>query len=247
MCTAKASRPEMREDRDILILDLGNSENLFDEEMLTRVNELLDEVEQYPTPRALVTVGSGRHWCNGTNLRWLLETPEEQVQAFTAEIMQLYARFLALPVISVAALQGHAFANGVILALSHDFRVMRSGKIYVCLPNANVGYFLTRGEAAVLQAKLPPSTALEMIITGRRYQAPAAAAAGLIDNICFDEAILESAEVLAQPSQPKHQQVIGYGKRLLYQQAIETLRGPHSTTYVPQGMDWGSDAGAVAL
>ena len=40
----------------------------------------------------------------------------------------LLARVLSLPVITVAALQGHAFAAGAMLSLAHDFRVMRAGR-----------------------------------------------------------------------------------------------------------------------
>ena len=43
-------------------------------------------------------------------------------------VQELFARVLSLPVITVAALQGHTFAAGAMLSLAQDFRVMRADR-----------------------------------------------------------------------------------------------------------------------
>ena len=41
--------------------------------------------------------------------------------------------FLCLPIPTVALINGHAFAGGCLLALAHDYRIMRSDRGYMCM------------------------------------------------------------------------------------------------------------------
>ncbi|CAM5313265.1 Carnitinyl-CoA dehydratase OS=Tsukamurella paurometabola OX=2061 GN=caiD_2 PE=4 SV=1 [Tsukamurella paurometabola] len=51
---------------------------------------------------------------------------------------ELFARLLSLPLVTVAALQGRAFAAGAMFSFAHDFRVMRADRGYWCLPEADI-------------------------------------------------------------------------------------------------------------
>ena len=56
---------------------------------------------------------------------------------------------------TVAALPGHAFAGGFMLALACDYRVMNNRRGYCCLNEAEIGLPLTIGMTALVMAKLP--------------------------------------------------------------------------------------------
>ena len=45
---------------------------------------------------------------------------------------------LIFPVPTIAALNGHAFAAGMMLALAHDYRVMRDDRGFLCLPEVDL-------------------------------------------------------------------------------------------------------------
>ena len=61
---------------------------------------------------------------------------------------------------TVAALQGHTFAGGAMLALAHDQRVMRADRGYFCLPEVDINIPFTVGMSALigLACRSPPST-----------------------------------------------------------------------------------------
>src|SRR5947209_2316610 len=109
----------------VFVLDLGDTENRFSPEWLAAVDAALDEVEGADGPRALVTAATGKFFSNGLDLDWLAAHPDRRA-GYVHDVQALLARLLALPLYCVAALQGHTFAAGAMLALTHDQRVMRA-------------------------------------------------------------------------------------------------------------------------
>jgi Enoyl-CoA hydratase/isomerase len=59
--------------------------------------------------RAIITVADGRFWSFGLDLDSMAEHPDE-IQVHLLALHELCARLLELPIVSVAAIQGHAFA-----------------------------------------------------------------------------------------------------------------------------------------
>ena len=114
----------LRRDGDVFLLDLGDGENRFHPDWVSSVEAALDEVEGTEGPRALVTCATGKYWSNGLDLEWLFSHPDD-AGAFVSRVHRLFARVLTLPVPTVAAVQGHCFAAGAMLALAHDWTVMR--------------------------------------------------------------------------------------------------------------------------
>src|SRR4051794_25049164 len=125
--------PTLDRHGDVFVLDLGDGENMIEPEMVTEVNRLVDEVERSPEPRALVTCGRGKCYSTGLDLGWMA-AHQDGIQSLATSMHELFARLLELPVPTVAALNGHAFAGGAMLALAHDYRVMREDRGYFCLP-----------------------------------------------------------------------------------------------------------------
>jgi Delta3-Delta2-enoyl-CoA isomerase len=120
--------PTLDRSDDVFLLDLGDSENRFHPDWLASVDAALDEVEQAEGPRALVTVATGKFFSNGLDLDWLL-AHADQHEDYVVTVHALLARMLALPMVTVAALQGHTYAAGAMLSLAHDFRVMRAAAL----------------------------------------------------------------------------------------------------------------------
>ena len=152
-------------------------------------------VEASPGPAALVTTGTGKFYSNGFALEQIIE--DGTIGEVIPAALRLFARFLRLPVYSVAALNGHAFAAGAMLAMTHDARVMRADRGYWCLPEADMGVPLAPGMTALIAAKLPIATAHQAIMTAHRWGGDDAVTAGIVDEAVAEDQVLARAVELA--------------------------------------------------
>ncbi|MGX1490885.1 enoyl-CoA hydratase/carnithine racemase [Streptomyces tendae] len=173
--------PSLDRQENVFVLDLGDGENRFHPDWIAAFGAALDEVEKADGPRALVTAATGKFWSNGLDLEWLTAHADDY-HDYVVSVHQLFARVLSLPLVTVAALQGHTFAAGAMLSLAHDFRVMRADRGYWCLPEADINIPFTPGMSALIQSRLTPRTAHEAMITARRYGGADAASAGIVDR-----------------------------------------------------------------
>ncbi|MEV8099007.1 enoyl-CoA hydratase-related protein [Kitasatospora sp. NPDC085879] len=215
--------PALDRQDDVFVLDLGDTENRFHPDWVASVNTLLDEVEKTEGPRALVTVATGKFWSNGLDLDWLFANTDRALE-YVSSVQELLARMLTLPVVTVAALQGHTFAAGAMLSLAHDFRVMRDDRGYWCLPEAEINIPFTAGMSALLQARLAPQTAHEAMVTARRYGGRDALAAGIVDRTAGEDAVRRTAIELAAGHAAKAGPTVGTIKTRMYGPALSALR-----------------------
>lgn len=217
--------PTLDRDGDVFVLDLGSDENRFNPPWVRGVIGLLDEVVAADGPRALVTTATGKFWSNGLDLDWMGSQPE-QAGPFVDEVHGLFARALSLPVPTVAACQGHVFAAGAMLALAHDFRVMRADRGYFCLPEVDISIPFTPGMGALIQARLAPQTAHEAMTTGRRYGGPDAVVAGIVQDAVAESEVLAAAVERARPLATKAGPTLGAIKEQMYAGPLALLRAP---------------------
>ena len=130
----------------------------------------LDDVEASRGPAALVTTGSGKFFSNGLDLERLIA--EDTMAVVIPRVLHLFARLLRLPVYSVAAINGHAYAAGAMMAMAHDARVMRVDRGWWCLPEVDMGVWLAPGMSDLVAAKLPAATAHEAAEQARQFGTP---------------------------------------------------------------------------
>ena len=160
----------------VFVLTMNAGENRFNRGFVDALNGALDEVERSSGPAALVTVGgSEKFYSNGLDLAWIgSDEGRDSAATFVQEVITLLARFLAFPIPSVAAMNGHAFAAGGMMALAHDFRVMRADRGFFCLPEVDINVPLAPGMTALIQEKLSAESSRRRCLTGARLGGPQA-------------------------------------------------------------------------
>lgn len=196
-------------------LNLGDDENRFSPELIADVQAALTEVSESGEPVALQVTASGKFFSNGLDLEWLLANPNE-LQPYVTRVHEILRRVLTLPVPTVCAINGHCFAAGAMLALACDFRVMRTGRGYFCLPEVDINIPFTAGMSALIQSKLSPRTALDAMTTGKRFDAQAALDAGIVDRICAIDDLADVAHSMVSRLAGKDRGTLGAIKSTMF-------------------------------
>jgi len=213
--------PTLNWDDKIAVLDLGEDENRFSPEFLDAINAQLDELEGGGA-QGLVTTARNKFYTNGLDLDWLTAHPE-QMQSYVARVQALLARVLTLPMPTAAAVTGHAFGAGAMLAMAHDVRVMRADRGFFCFPEVDIRIPFTDGMAALIQAKLTPRAAVASMTTGRRFGGVEAAELGIVDATTGEGAVTAAAAELLRPLTGKDPGTLGAIKRTMFRAAAEAL------------------------
>ena len=205
------------------VLHLGEDENRFTHDWLSSFEKALDQVVESPAP--LVTVAEGKFYSNGLDLEWVMANLNE-LQTYTRRVEALLARVLTLPVPTVAAVSGHAFGAGAMLATGHDWRVMRANRGYFCFPEVDINIPFTPGMAALIQAKLNPHTAITAMTTGHRFTGTTALEAGLVDDVADESDLLTTAIAKVSSLAGKDPKTLGAIKATMFATAVERLTPP---------------------
>ncbi|RHZ71426.1 hypothetical protein Glove_258g38 [Diversispora epigaea] len=211
----------------LFILTMKNGENRFTTTFVNALFLALDNIEQIREaedgePAALITIGEGKFFSNGLDLEHALSTPG----FFDDYYLKLLVRILTFPIPTVAALNGHSFAGGCMLALAHDYRVMRSDKGYICMNEVDIPSPLHPGMAAIVRIKMLPKTYRNCVLQGHKFTAQEALENQLVDIIVEGEKeVLSEAKKLGNKwaGKAKAGAIYGLLKKEMYIEGVNNL------------------------
>ena len=224
--------PYLERDGNVFVLALGtegqtDSENRFGHEWIEQIHEHLDTVQASTGPAALVTTATGKFFSNGLDTDWLFANLD-RMYGYLDLVHGVFSRILAFPVPTVAAVNGHAFGAGAMLALAHDFRVMRADRGFWCLPEIHLGMPFTVGMNALVTGRLTNQVAVTAMTTGRRYPGPDALAAGIVDDTAAADALRAAATARAAELADNRNPSLPVIKRALHAAALTGLAEPNT-------------------
>ncbi|RKP19805.1 ClpP/crotonase [Rozella allomycis CSF55] len=220
-------RLEKRE--EIFILHLCNSDNRFNRISAKAWNDALDLVEEHSSknPRtALITINeNGKIFSNGLDLFSLIETNDS---TFIGEqYLPLLYRVLVFPVPTIAVIRGHAFAGGCLIALAHDYRIMKKDRGFMCMNEVELPSPLSLLMSSVIRLKFNGTKEWrECALRAKRYNAEEGVRHGIVDIATSDDDVLKEAIKMAKALMDlaeKSGKVYGLLKQSLYYEAREAL------------------------
>jgi enoyl-CoA hydratase/carnithine racemase len=229
------------------VLHLRAGENRFNPDSLDAITAALDAVEADAEAGALVITGEGKFFSNGLDLAWMTEAPAGAPEDVVRRVHALLGRVLGFPAVTVAAINGHAFAAGAMLALACDLRVMRADRGFLCLPEVDLGLPFTPGMTALLQARMTPAVATAAMVLGRRFGGEDALAAGLVDAVAPETEVVSAAVALAEPAAAKPREAVRMIKQGLHADTLRALTegaGRGDTDGLLSGVDTRASASA---
>jgi enoyl-CoA hydratase/carnithine racemase len=144
---------------------------------------------------AVVITGQGSAFCAGGDLK-AMPADADTGLAFITEILAFFAAVRDCPVPTIAAVNGPAMGGGAELVLACDLAVAAERASFG-FPETGIG-MVAPFAAMTLPALVPRPLAKELALTGRILAAEEAARLGLVNQVCPDDRLLDTALALAQ-------------------------------------------------
>lgn len=167
---------EVTVDDSVAIITMNSDENRFNPTFLKGFLKVLDQVEKESHVRTVVIRSAHEKiFSNGIDLEWLVPVIQKNdlkaAKKFFYQLNEVFKRLLTYPMITIAAINGHAFAGGAIISCAFDFRFMRSDRGFFCFPEVDLGIPFLPGMNALLKKAIPMYKVEEMQYTGSRLTA----------------------------------------------------------------------------
>ncbi len=110
---------------------------------------------------------------------------------FIETMMALFRKITLYPMITIAAITGHAFAGGAIMCCYFDFRFMRSDRGFMCFPEVDLGIPFLPGMMTAMGKAIPRYKLDEMVLTGKRLTAQECEDHHIITKACHIDQLMD--------------------------------------------------------
>ncbi len=174
--------------------------NAIDETLLADLGAALDAAAADDAVRAVVLTGAGAFFSGGFDFA----TPRREDQvAFDlyAQYRDTHRKLLVLPKPTIAMMNGHAIAGGLVLVLACDVRLGVEGAYRIGLTEVAVGASFPRAAFEIVRLRLSHAAASELILEAGLHTASEAVRLGVVHTLCpadaFEQTLLERARGLA--------------------------------------------------
>ena len=212
----------------VALITMNNAENRQDLAFSEAMLVALRQAEADKNVRALVITSSDeKNWSQGVDLAFLNKALQsgnhDEIKVFMHNMNAVFTKLLSLPFPVIAAINGHAFGNGAMLACACDFRFMRADRGYFCFPEVDINIPFLPGMIAFVKKAIPYPLLNDLKLTGRRATADELAARHAISAACPDaQATLEAAMAFAETFQ-KARGIFGEHKLRLHRHIFDVM------------------------
>jgi enoyl-CoA hydratase len=171
--------------------------NAIDLDICQAMDAAFDEV-MAGGPAAIVLTGTGRFFCAGLDLKIVPTYDRATQRTMLLAINRMVTKLYACPVPVVGAVNGHAIAGGMILALTPDYRVGPTGPALFGLTEARAGIPFPAAPMIVLRAELAPEHVRTVTLQARNFGPEEARAKGVLDELSPPDRVLARALEIAR-------------------------------------------------
>lgn len=185
---------ERREGVIWLVLDRAPV-NALDTAFCHELADNLDALAADSDGGPVVLTGAGTTFCAGVDLKTVVRYgPSEQDDMLRA-LNRVFLAAYGFPRPLIGAINGHAIAGGLILALTCDMRLGVGGMFGLAEVRVGIPYPVAAIEIA--KAELGPH-ARSFVLFGQPVSAERACAMSVLDRLCAPGALLEQASIAAR-------------------------------------------------
>ncbi len=166
--------------------------NAMDLELVTHLIESLEQLRDDTQIDGVILAGNPRVFSAGIDLKRLVSEGPDYLEAFLPKLTQLFVRALEFPKPLITAITGHAVAGGCVLACTGDYRIL-ADRARIGVPELRVGVPFPAAGLEIMRGAATPGCFRKMINSGATFSGDEALSAGLADQVCPSETVLDDA------------------------------------------------------
>jgi len=172
--------------------------NAMDSAMLEGLAALFDRLAGDPVVRAAVLIGEGKAFSAGLDLKLLPNLDIAEQRRLIAAMNEGFGTLYAWPKPLVTAINGHAIAGGMVVALCGDWRIVADVPLKASLAEVRVGVPYPVSALDIARSELAPTAARRLILFGEELDAAATVALSVFDECVPPDALLAQAIARAE-------------------------------------------------
>jgi enoyl-CoA hydratase len=186
-----------------LIMNRPEARNAFGSEMLVRLADAWDLVDNDESVRVVILTGAGGHFCAGSDLKamaggWVDDEWSARFKKEPDLHWKALMRHYRVKKPLIAAVEGTAIAGGTEILQATDIRIAGATAKFG-ISEARWGLFPLGGSTVRLRRQIPYTQAMEILLTGKHLTADEALRIGLIGRVVpAGEALVEARRVAEQ-------------------------------------------------
>lgn len=217
---------EITTQQNVAILTMNTAENRHNPTFINEFNHHLDAIEANEGIKSVVlTSSSDKSWSLGIDLQWMA-TPDNTpavIADFMNSIGLLFKRIVTFPMPIIAALNGHTYGNGSVLACACDFRFMKSDKGFFCFPEVDVLVPFVPSMFPIINKAINPQYFNRLAMTGERVDAQKLLQHNVIEAMFADEHALQAKVLEFAQSFNKNRWIYGQNKTQMNKSILDTM------------------------
>jgi enoyl-CoA hydratase len=209
--------------------------------LLEELATLFDGLAANPAVRAAVIAAEGRAFSAGLDLKRVPGLDRLGQRRLVDALNDCFGTLYAWPKPLVAAVNGHAIAGGLILALCADWRVaadVADVAMQVSLAEVRVGVTYPVAALEVARGELAPATARKLVLLGEVLDASTALAHGVFDEIVAPAELRQRALLAAGRYARLPRKAFATTKAELRAAALSRIAAARAGKGEPRLSDW---------
>ena len=219
---------EWEKNESVGIINMCNGANKQNPQFVAQMNQCFDQIlDDKEICSIVLTSTDEKNFCQGIDLEWLSQKMNDQdfdsMKAFLHGINNIFSRVLLMPIPVIAAINGHAFGNGAMLACTCDFRFMKKDKGFFCFPEVDINIPFLSGMISFVRKAIPEYLFNEMILSGKRVGAVELEENHVLVKACNNaDTLLEDALSFARTF-TKQRGIFGELKKRMHKNIIKVM------------------------
>ncbi|MCX5838502.1 MAG: enoyl-CoA hydratase/isomerase family protein [Deltaproteobacteria bacterium] len=210
------------------VITMNNGENRHNPDFVRALLTAFDEVEgDAAISSVIIASGDPKNWSQGIDLQWITgamaKNDLQEIRDFMYGLNRIFKRILLYPMPVIAAINGHAFGDGTIMACACDFRFMKADRGFFCFPEIDINIPFLPGMQAIIRKAIPYYKLEELVFSGKRTGAAELESHHVIVKACENEESLMREALVFAKTFTKKRPIFGEMKKRMHRSIIEIM------------------------